>query len=164
MPLSLPVAAMRRMAWMAHPFYTDAWGSEDTEWGVWARNAEISIAYVPQALAMHSHNYTLRQNYGRRFIEGEADAFIYRREARLIDFCKACILAFARETWEHLRVRDLRGLAAMPPRVVVSQWGYLQGLRLGARRRRTGDVDVQIGQQTVLNRHESVRKKEAGRL
>jgi rhamnosyltransferase len=113
---------------------------------------------------MHSHNYTLRQNYGRRFIEGEADAFIYRRKPRILDFCKSCILAFARETWEHLRVRDLPGLAAMPPRVLISQWGYLQGLRLGSRRRLTGDADVHIGQQTVLDRHESVRKKEAGSL
>ncbi|MDX1932665.1 MAG: glycosyltransferase family A protein, partial [Capsulimonadales bacterium] len=76
---SLPIAAIRRSAWEKRKFYTDAWGSEDTEWGNWARQQPgWKVAYVPEAITMHSHNYTLRQLYGRRFIEGEADAFIYR--------------------------------------------------------------------------------------
>ena len=75
--LSLPLAAMRKSAWRLHPFYTDAWASEDTEWGHWASQNGRVIRYVPEALVMHSHNYTLRQLYGRRFVEGEADAFIY---------------------------------------------------------------------------------------
>jgi rhamnosyltransferase len=157
MTLSLPVAAMRRSAWKQHPFYTDSWGSEDTEWGFWARRQGYRVAYVPQAVAMHSHNYTLKQNYGRRFIEGEADAFIYRRDASTAGFIFACLTTAARELFEHLRERDGRGLATFLPRVVVSQWGYFQGLRLGSKRRRTGDTDVRIGQQTVLSRHESVR-------
>ena len=32
---------------------------------------------------MHSHNYTLRQIFGRRFVEGEADAFIYEGKAQM---------------------------------------------------------------------------------
>ena len=75
-PLSLPFSAIRRSRWEEHPFYTDAWASEDTEWGTWARREGHRVVYVPDSLVMHSHNYTLRENYGRRFVEGEADAFV----------------------------------------------------------------------------------------
>ena len=76
--LSLPMAAMRKSAWEEHNFYADAWGSEDSEWGHWAKQNGLKIKYVKDAMIMHSHNYSLRQLYGRKFIEGEADAFIYR--------------------------------------------------------------------------------------
>jgi rhamnosyltransferase len=157
--LSLPVAAMRRSIWEQHRFYTDAWGSEDTEWGHWARRQGHRVAYVPEAIAMHSHNYTFRQMYGRRFIEGEADAFIYHKAASLGGFVSGCLSAAGRELIEHVRVRDIAGLLSLAPRICSGQWGYFQGLRLGSRRRRTGDTNVQIGQQTVLSRHESVRSQ-----
>ena len=70
MPLSLPFAAIRRSALERHPFHSAAWGSEDTEWGMWAPDAGVTVSYVPDATVMHSHNYTLRHLYGRRFIEG----------------------------------------------------------------------------------------------
>src|SRR5262245_22340886 len=76
MPYSLPLAAMRRRAWERRPFYTEAFGSEDVEWGTWAARSGLCIRYVPDAIVMHSHNYTLKELYGRRFIEGEAGAFI----------------------------------------------------------------------------------------
>ncbi len=77
--LSLPMAAIRRDTWKLHPFYTDAWASEDTEWGNWALNSGYKIKYVKDAIVMHSHNYTLKQIYGRKFVEGEADVFIYNK-------------------------------------------------------------------------------------
>ena len=96
--LSLPLAAMRRSLWETRPFYTDAWASEDTEWGNWAQSQGHKIAYVPDAVVMHSHNYTLRQIYGRRFVEGEADAFIYGAAP---SFAKMCA------QWLRLSLSDL---------------------------------------------------------
>lgn len=159
LPLSLPIAIMRRSAWLQHPFYTDAWGSEDTEWGLWARRAGFRIAYVPETVAMHSHNYTLRQLYGRRFIEGEADAFLYQREPHRGSTTLSALTALCRELREHVRVRDLAGLLHAPLRVLAAQRGYFAGLRHGSKRRLTGDHDLRTGQQTVLQRHESVRQK-----
>ena len=43
--LSLPFAAIRRSAWERHPFYQDAWASEDTEWGYWARQNGMRVDY-----------------------------------------------------------------------------------------------------------------------
>ena len=159
--LSAVTTALRRSAWERHPFYADAWGSEDTEWGVWAREQGLTIRYLPDVLVMHSHNYTLRQLYGRRFIEGEADAFIYRRAASLAG-------AVARMGWWTLRelARGIRlgawsELPRVPARQVVYHWGWHAGHRHGRRRLHGGDSDIGTGQRTVLARHESVRPASA---
>ena len=78
--LSLPLAAIRKSAWTKHHFYTDAWASEDTEWGKWARDNSYKVVYAKDSLVMHSHNYTLKQLYGRKFVEGEADTFIFLKK------------------------------------------------------------------------------------
>ncbi|MCA9581166.1 MAG: glycosyltransferase family 2 protein [Myxococcales bacterium] len=155
--LSLPMAAVRRSAWDRHRFYDAAWGSEDTEWGQWAKDNHIRIAYVPDALIMHSHNYTLKQLYGRRFIEGEADAFIYGRKEGLAKVLGRTVVSTARDWIECLRDGDFVDMPKVPARRAVFHWAYLKGHRHGASRKERGDPDWRLGQQTVLSRHESNR-------
>jgi rhamnosyltransferase len=152
MAWSLPFAAMRRSAWEQHPFYVDAWGSEDAEWGHWARRNGLTVRYVPESLVMHSHNYTLRQLYGRRFIEGEADAFILGGRVSLPVLARRLGRAWARDAAVHLAARDLPGLVLSIPRRFVYHWAYQQGHALGERRRETGSRDASIGQRVVLER------------
>jgi rhamnosyltransferase len=152
MAYSLPFAAMRRTAWERHPFYEDAWGSEDTEWGHWARQNGLIVRYVPESLVMHSHNYTLRQIYGRRFIEGEADAFIFRGRVSLMRLARRLGSAWMHDAEAHLAAREPVGLFLSIPRRFVYHWAYLRGHRLGERRRATGNQDASIGQQVVLER------------
>lgn len=150
---SLPLAAMRREAWQIQPFYTDAWGSEDTEWGVRARERGFKVAYVPESLVMHSHNYTLRQLYGRRFIEGEADAFIYRnhdsRPARVL----AALKSMARDVAFSLARRHPAQAALSIPRRIVYHWAYFKGRALGEGRIRRNNTDASMGQKAVLSRY-----------
>ena len=152
-PYSLPLAAMRRSAWERHPFYTDAWGSEDIEWGVYARKEGWKVRYVPDAIVMHSHNYTLRQLYGRRFIEGEADAWIHGRPLRLPVTVVRTIASSLRDIAPCVRERQWTGILLAPIRRLTFHWAYLRGHRHGTRRRRRGDTDASVGQQTVLSRH-----------
>ncbi len=152
--LSLPMAAMRKSIWEEHPFYTDAWGSEDTAWGVWAKNKGLKVKYVPQAIVMHSHNYTLRQIYGRRFIEGEADAFIYRQKDTIFKMLKRIVSSVARDVLHCLRAKDWLGILQAPARRAVYQWAYYKGHLLGEKRIASGDSDGSQGQKTVLNRYE----------
>lgn len=151
---SLPFAAMRRSAWQEHPFYADAWGSEDTEWGHWARSQGRVVRYVADSIVMHSHNYTLRQLHGRRFIEGEADAFIFGGNESVA----RAALRTARAIWTdlapHLRARDLPGLAMVGARRAVYHWAYYQGHRHGEDRLRRGDRDASVGQSVVLKSNE----------
>ncbi|HVZ72980.1 MAG TPA: glycosyltransferase [Polyangia bacterium] len=149
---SLPLAAVTRAAWERHPFYEDAWGSEDTEWGAWAGKHGVRVAYVADALVMHSHNYTLRQLYGRRFIEGEADAFIYRKHESALSLARRWAASVWHDAGAHARARDWAGLLASPVRRAVYQWAYGRGHRLGERRIASGNRDASIGQKTVLAR------------
>jgi len=152
MVYSLPFAAMTRSAWEHHPFYEDAWGSEDTEWGHWARQNGTPARYVPEALVMHSHNYTLRQLYGRRFIEGEADAFILEDKASIPLFLRRLCRSWVRDAQAHLVARDLPGLVLSIPRRWVYHWAYRKGHALGERRKAAGSQDASIGQRVVLER------------
>jgi len=152
--LSLPLAAMRKSAWRLHPFYTDAWASEDTEWGHWASQNGRVIRYIPEALVMHSHNYTLRQLYGRRFVEGEADAFIYGGGDSLPAMARRFLTSAARDGADHLLRRRWSHIPGILPRRAVYHWAYYKGHRLGERRRDSGDKDARTGQDVVLSRYD----------
>jgi len=155
LPYSLPLAAMLKSSWLDQPFYDDAWGSEDTEWGTRARERGIRIEYVPEAEVMHSHNYTLAQLYGRRFIEGEADAFIVPRPHSALATLGRLAGSLKSDLEAHLKAGDLRGILASPGRRAVYHWAYHKGRRLGERRARTGDRDASTGQKVVLDRYEA---------
>jgi rhamnosyltransferase len=153
--MSFPLAAMRRSAWEEHPFYTDAWASEDTEWGNWIRSRGYEIRYVPDSLVMHSHNYTLAQIYGRRFVEGEADAFIYGGADTLPGMLAKMATSIARDLWFHARIGAFREMSIMPIRRAAYYWAYHQGHKLGERRIAQGDTDTSKGQTIVLERHDA---------
>jgi len=152
MPLSLPFAAIRRSAWERHPFHTAAWGSEDIEWGTWARREGLIVRYVPECLVMHSHNYTLRETFGRRFIEGEADAFIHRDVDTLLDCFRRIVTSTARDALYHLQHGDLLAPLTAPLRRSVHQFGYYRGHKHGERRIRGAKVDDGLAQRVVLER------------
>jgi rhamnosyltransferase len=151
--LSLPMAAMRKSAWEKHKFYTDAWASEDTEWGEWAVKNGMKIKYVKDAIIMHSHNYTLKQIFGRKFVEGEADAFIYNAKPSIfkvkIKFIRGCLRDFI----TYWKEKDFANLGSIIPRNFVYQWAYYKGVILGYKRLRTGDTDTSKGQVNVLSRY-----------
>lgn len=149
--MSLPLAAMRRAVFEQHHFYTDAWASEDSEWGNWAREAGHTVKYVPEALTMHSHNYTLKEIYGRRFVEGEADAFIYQKQPSLMKQFFAFLRCCAQDMSFLSKEGDWKSMPTILPRRLVYQWAYLKGLQLGAKRRKSKTQDASIGQAIVLN-------------
>lgn len=152
MPLSLPLAAMRRSVWKQHRFHSAAFGSEDIEWGTWARSQGYIVRYVPEAIVMHSHNYTVREAFGRRFIEGEADAFIRRDKASLAQLARRIIGSTARDMMYQGERHDWTGICEAPLRRSAFHLGYHLGHRHGERRQSGALVDAQLGQRLVLER------------
>jgi glycosyltransferase involved in cell wall biosynthesis len=149
-----PFSSMRRSAWEEHPFFEDAWGSEDTEWGYWAQTSGKRITYVKDACAMHSHNHNLRQLYGRLYTEGEAMALILRDKDSLAASCGRGVVAAARESAYAIRHGCLADLPLIPIRRAVMHWAYYKGHKLGEKRVATGDGDSSIGQDIILKRYE----------
>lgn len=77
MHFSLPFAAIKTEVWKQVPFYTQSWASEDTKWATDIKKKGFNVKYIKEALVMHSHNYNLKQIFNRKYVEGEADAFIF---------------------------------------------------------------------------------------
>ena len=102
---------------------------------------------------MHSHNYSLRQLYGRRFIEGEADAFIYHDQISRWNLTARLASSILRDLPAHMRCGDLLGLGRSPIRRTIFHWAYLRGHRFGWNRRRQGNLDATQGQRVVLERY-----------
>ena len=152
--LSLPMAGMRRSIWEKHPFYTDAWASEDTEWGHWAKTEGHIVRYVPHAVVMHSHNYTFRQLYGRRFVEGEADAFIYGRKETIATMTGKWIRHVLQDWAWCVRSFNVIEILSSPFRRFVYCWAYLKGHKLGEARIAKGDRDASHGQEVILERQD----------
>ena len=154
LPLSLAMAAIKRTHWEEHPFYSAAWGSEDIEWGVWAKQKGLQVAYLPDAIAMHSHNYTLRQLYGRRFIEGEADAFIYQKSYSILKCLFDALKGAIRDIPYYTNKKQFFKIPLIPIRRAIGKWAYYLGHKHGTHRRLNGDPNTKTGQETVLSRYE----------
>lgn len=130
MHYSLPVAAMKKEAWEIQPFYTDAWGSEDTHWAVHIKNKGFDIAYVKEATAMHSHNYTFKQLASRRRIEGEADVYIYpKKTVSLWNTLLSFGSSFMRESIYYVRHRNISGIPYLLLNRMVYSWSYYAGFK-----------------------------------
>lgn len=148
--LSFPLAGLKRSIWEKRQFYCDAWASEDTEWGYWATENGHKVVYEPTAITMHSHNYTLKALYGRRFVEGEADVFIYGVRDGLWSRATKLFKTIFRDVLEYVRVRDWLGIVSVVPRRCVYFWAYAQGQRLGHKRRAEACGNKTLGQRVVL--------------
>lgn len=154
--LSLPIAIMRHSVWAQRPFYDFSWGSEDTEWGAWARSAGHPVLYVPAVTAIHSHNYTLRQLYGRRYIEGEADCFIYGSTLTPLRAFSQYARAVAQD-WLWMAHRGYwRDMVTAPVRRAVFWYAYWLGQQWGQQRKRDNNLDIRHGQTTVMKRYAKV--------
>jgi glycosyltransferase involved in cell wall biosynthesis len=130
MHYSLPIAAMKKSIWQKQKFYTDAWGSEDTHWGVNIKKKGYKIAYVKDAIAMHSHNYTLKQLASRRCIEGEADFYIYPgKRVSLISIFLSFGASYIRESWYYLCNKEVKKIPFLLLNRIVYSWSFYKGFK-----------------------------------
>jgi rhamnosyltransferase len=149
-----PFSAMRRSAWEEHPFFEEQWGTEDTEWGYWARDNGKKIRYVKDSQVMHSHNHNLRQLYGRLFCDGEALALILKNKETILSSFFSGVNASIREIMYALKNGYFLDVFYIPIRRAVMHWAYYKGHKLGEHRLATGDKDPTKGQQVILKRYE----------
>ncbi|MCA9469420.1 MAG: hypothetical protein KC643_28805, partial [Nitrospira sp.] len=55
-----------------YPFHAKLQYAEDAEWAKWARESGYEVHYVPEAVAVHSHNYTTPQIWKRFYQDARA--------------------------------------------------------------------------------------------
>ena len=70
-------SGLRKDIWSRRGFREEMQYSEDDEYTRWCRAQGYRVAYVPESVVMHSHNYTPRQAYKRSFGEAKALAAVW---------------------------------------------------------------------------------------
>ncbi len=128
---SMAVSAIRRSAWERMPFNEDLQYSEDIDWTWRARGRGYQIRYVPDAMVMHSHNYTLRQFYKRQFGEGRAEARIFEWTPWERSLLRYSLLPYLRQVagdWKYCGAKLQLGEALYSP---VFRMAQLTGRRKG---------------------------------
>lgn len=134
---SMASSAIRRSVWEQMPFDATLGYSEDIDWSWRARRAGHRIAYVPGAVVMHSHDYTLRQWYRRQYGEGKAEARIFDWDRWQRGWLRYSLLPFGRQLladWRYCLARLAPLSALHAPFLRAAQLlgrraGFLAGLR-----------------------------------
>ncbi|MBC8096798.1 MAG: glycosyltransferase [Akkermansiaceae bacterium] len=73
---SMASSGIRKDIWAKRGFNERMQYSEDDEYTRWCRAQGYRVVYVPESVAMHSHNYTAAQAWKRSFGEGHALAAV----------------------------------------------------------------------------------------
>ncbi len=81
---SMVSSGLRRDVWALRGFREDLQFAEDDEYTRWCIQHGYTVRYVPESVAMHSHNYTPPQAYKRAF--GDARAFAATYTGKDSDF------------------------------------------------------------------------------
>ena len=81
---SMVSSGLRKDVWARRGFREDLQYAEDDEYTRWCKAQGYKVVYVPQSVAMHSHNYTLEQARQRSF--GDARAIGKAWKGRTIEF------------------------------------------------------------------------------
>jgi glycosyltransferase involved in cell wall biosynthesis len=133
---SMANSATLREVWQAHPFRESVQYSEDIEWSARLVAAGHIVEYVPAAVAMHSHNYSVRQYFRRCFEEGRADAQIFGTSARRsLPLVTLTLGSAVLRDWRHCvsRSRPLAALRSLPYRGAM-KLGRYAGIQRGLAR------------------------------
>lgn len=133
---SLPLSGIKKSVWEENPFYTKSWASEDTQMGVDLVNKNLKVKYLSNIIVMHSHNYTLNQIYNRRFVEGEADAFIFSSKFNILHMIKSYLSSIFNDIKYHLKVCEFYELGFCFIRRFVYQYAYYKGHKNGEKRKK----------------------------
>lgn len=132
---SMANSAARRSVFRHFPFETAISYSEDIEWSYRLRRGGYRIRYVTDAVAIHSHNYTLKQSYTRQYGEGKAEAFIFREGEFDYSLARYFLMPLLMESIRDMRwaftKRSLDAALHSVPLRLTQKWARWRGARAG---------------------------------
>jgi rhamnosyltransferase len=132
---SMASSGIRKDIWAKRGFNERMQYSEDDEYTRWCRAQGYRIAYVPESVVMHSHNYTAAQAWKRSFGEGRARAAVWENRIANSTWGRNVFLGWMNDARRDLlfctRTRRLREW----PHALRIRWqqrsGALAGFRSG---------------------------------
>jgi rhamnosyltransferase len=132
---SMASSGLRKDIWSRRGFLEKMQYSEDDEYTRWCRSEKYRVVYVPESVAMHSHNYTPQQAYKRSYGEAKALAAVWTRNAEEINWQRTVLLGWLNDARRDLQFcLRTRRLHEWPHSLVI-RWqqrrARLTGFRAG---------------------------------
>lgn len=94
---SMVSSGLRKDVWAKRGFREDLQYAEDDEYTRWCKAQGYEIAYVPDSVAMHSHNYTAVQARKRAFGDARAMAATWPGGRGDLNFPKTVLVGWAQD-------------------------------------------------------------------
>jgi rhamnosyltransferase len=140
---SMVSSGVRKDIWARRGFLETMQFSEDDEYARWCRSDGRQVAYCPESVVMHSHNYTADQAYRRSFGEGRALAAVWRHPASKINWPRTVLLGWMNDVRRDLQFCARQGRLEEWPHAAHIRWqqrqAKLEGFREGWRFYRNED-------------------------
>ena len=106
---SMASSGVRKDIWAQRGFLETLQYSEDDEYTRWCKAQGYRVAYCPESVVMHSHNYTPDQAARRSYGEGKALAAVWSGRRRDLNWPRTILLGWlndVRRDWQFcLRTR-----------------------------------------------------------
>lgn len=100
---SMVSSGLRRDAWAKRGFREDLQYAEDDEYTRWCKAQGYAVAYVPESVAIHSHNYTPEQAYKRAFGDACAIGKAWSGSPGEFNFAKTVLLGWLSDVRHDLK-------------------------------------------------------------
>jgi rhamnosyltransferase len=132
---SMVSSGLRKDIWAQRGFREDLQYAEDDEYTRWCTAQGYQITYVPESVAMHSHNYTPQQALKRAAGDAKALAATYPGKASDFTWLKTVALGWAADFRKDLRWLASHGRTGELLHAARIRWaqrnGRLAGFRQG---------------------------------
>lgn len=92
---SMVSSGLRKDVWQLRGFREDLQYAEDDDYTRWCKAEGYEVHYIPESVAMHSHNYTPEQSYKRAL--GDAIAIAKATQAQRKSWTRSVILGWIKD-------------------------------------------------------------------
>jgi len=132
---SMVSSGLRRDVWAKRGFREDLQYAEDDEYTRWCKAQGYEINYVPESIAMHSHNYTPEQARKRSFGDARAIGQAWMGSPAEFNWTKTVALGWLSDLRHDVRFCARTGRWLEVPHAARIRWqqrnGKLAGFRQG---------------------------------
>ncbi len=130
---SMVSSGLRRDVWAQRGFREDLQFAEDDEYTRWCVSQGYEMKYVPESVAMHSHNYTAAQAAKRAFGDARAMAATYQGRASDFSWPRTVALGWAADVKKDLLWCLRHHRTAEIPHAARIRWAQRRGRLAGFR-------------------------------
>jgi rhamnosyltransferase len=132
---SMVSSGLRKEVWARRPFREDLQYAEDDDYTRWCRSAGYEVKYVPESVAIHSHNYSAEQAYRRAYGDGRALGQTWQGSAKHYNWGKTVLLGALSDVRHDVRFCLKERRLSDLPHALEIRWqqrrGRLAGFRAG---------------------------------